>query len=528
MPSLWRWEPNLRRYRNAETGRFIGAKGMVDLRDTFVARQKAQTADLAARLTGGELDTAQWVTQMRQVVKQTYIDEYVMARGGRAQLTQADYGRLGAMLKEQYKYLQGFERDILSGKLTSGQIATRAGMYIDSATQAFERAQAVAVGAPSLPQYPGDGATVCRCITSGESRVLTMRGHVPLLDVRLGDYVLTHRGRFRKVTSLVIKPSESYHEQYWLRAPGGGWVGCTNTHRWLSIDGWKDSSDICNYAIVYYNPFHEELQSMPKMRDTSQQSFQANAVQDVSIGMSLRQLQRLSGGRVSVMRQVAQGAATVAGSTRDDNSRYSAGWHRATATLRRFVRRYEVAGQARWARLRVLLDGGRQETLHLSLSMALATSERPDTEGLYDSSQGPQSNERLSGELGTATLAVTRPLTRRTGACKSRVAESKQNMSSLWQRVHGRTTEGPTADVLFAGLLPQGTTLYDIEVEEDHSYIIEGLVSHNTNCKCHWEIRSRPGGWDCFWRLGPVKTEHCPDCQVNAQTWNPLLVEDRA
>ena len=40
MPSLWRWEPKLSRYRNAETGRFIGAKGMVELRDLFVERQR--------------------------------------------------------------------------------------------------------------------------------------------------------------------------------------------------------------------------------------------------------------------------------------------------------------------------------------------------------------------------------------------------------------------------------------------------------------------------------------------------------
>ena len=162
MPSLWRWEAKLSRYRNAETGRFIGAKGMVELRDLFVERQKAQTADLAARLIGGDLTSAEWVEAMRGVIKQTYIDQYVMARGGRAAMTQADFGRLGQMLKEQYKFLQGFERDLLNGKLTAGQIATRASMYIDSSTQAFERARGVALGAPTLPQYPGDGATVCR------------------------------------------------------------------------------------------------------------------------------------------------------------------------------------------------------------------------------------------------------------------------------------------------------------------------------------------------------------------------------
>jgi hypothetical protein len=162
MPTPWVWEKGLRRYRDTETGRFIGAKGMVDLRDRFVAAQKGRTAELAARLTSGEIDSAQWVKEMRQVVKETYIDQYVMAKGGRGQLTQADYGRIGAMVKEQYKFLQGFERDILNGKVKAGQIAVRAGLYVDSSTQSFERSRSESMGVPTLPQYPGDGATVCR------------------------------------------------------------------------------------------------------------------------------------------------------------------------------------------------------------------------------------------------------------------------------------------------------------------------------------------------------------------------------
>lgn len=162
MPSPWVWEKGLRRYRDTETGRFIGAKGMVDLRDRFVEAQKAKTADIAARLVSGEIDSARFVKEMRQVIKETYIDQYVMAKGGRGQLTQADYGRIGAMVKEQYKFLQGFERDLLNGKVKGGQIAVRAGLYIDSSTQAFERSRSEALGVPTLPQYPGDGATVCR------------------------------------------------------------------------------------------------------------------------------------------------------------------------------------------------------------------------------------------------------------------------------------------------------------------------------------------------------------------------------
>jgi hypothetical protein len=135
---------------------------MLELRDVFVERQKAQTSALASRLVNDEITRAEWVKGMRDVIKQTYIDQYVMAKGGRGNLTQADYGRIGAMVKEQYKFLQGFERDIKNGKMTGGQIAVRSSLYVDSSTQAFERSRAESLGVPKLPQYPGDGATVCR------------------------------------------------------------------------------------------------------------------------------------------------------------------------------------------------------------------------------------------------------------------------------------------------------------------------------------------------------------------------------
>ena len=41
------------------------------------------------------------------------------------------------------------------------------------------------------------------------------------------------------------------------------------------------------------------------------------------------------------------------------------------------------------------------------------------------------------------------------------------------------------AQVLFAGVCRNGASLYDIEVEEDESFVVEGVVVHN--CKCRVE-----------------------------------------
>lgn len=49
-----------------------------------------------------------------------------------------------------------------------------------------------------------------------------------------------------------------------------------------------------------------------------------------------------------------------------------------------------------------------------------------------------------------------------------------------------------------------------------------------TNCACHWEFNllydadGNPTAVECTWLLG--EAEHCPDCQDNAEKWNPLTI----
>ena len=75
-------------------------------------------------------------------------------------MTQSDWGRVGGLLSNQYRYLDNFAQEIANGTLTEAQIGARSGLYVDSATQAFERAKA-ASRFLVLPNYPGDGTSLC-------------------------------------------------------------------------------------------------------------------------------------------------------------------------------------------------------------------------------------------------------------------------------------------------------------------------------------------------------------------------------
>jgi DNA (cytosine-5)-methyltransferase 1 len=72
------------------------------------------------------------------------------------------------------------------------------------------------------------------CFTS-DARVLTRAGYRPISDVRIGDLVLTHRGRWRPVTALMAKHVAETVE---VSAQGTAQTCCTPDHPW-----WTEAAD---------------------------------------------------------------------------------------------------------------------------------------------------------------------------------------------------------------------------------------------------------------------------------------------
>lgn len=160
--SPWEWDQPSKRYRNTETGRYMGSRQMLPLRDEFIDAQKAAAGDLADRLAAGEITTNRYVEEMRGLIKTTYLDEYALAHGGRNNMTSRDFGIVGNMCRDQYGYLNNFAGEINAGELSPAQIRARGRMYIESASRAYERAAAEVRGIPRLSRYPGSGDTACR------------------------------------------------------------------------------------------------------------------------------------------------------------------------------------------------------------------------------------------------------------------------------------------------------------------------------------------------------------------------------
>ncbi len=142
-PFRFEWDPRSARFRNLRTGRYVSVR---EVRRAIEAVLDASPVEgWAEPVADGSMSVGAWHQGMRDEIKRNYLQLYLAGRGGTGMMTARDYGSVGGMIREQYRYLDAFAQEIADGKLSAGQIAMRSAMYINSAREAFERAQRRAV-----------------------------------------------------------------------------------------------------------------------------------------------------------------------------------------------------------------------------------------------------------------------------------------------------------------------------------------------------------------------------------------------
>lgn len=173
MPKYWNYEQSTGQYRvtregatelGIKPGTFVGQQRRIELRDEWSEAQKQITDKLAEDYDNGKIALSDWVKGMRQENRINYTEQYLLGKGGRNNMTQADWGRVGRAVRTQNEFLQGFAQDLMSKEppLTLAQIQARARQYVDGSTSLYERANALGRGMPDLPEYPADGKQNCK------------------------------------------------------------------------------------------------------------------------------------------------------------------------------------------------------------------------------------------------------------------------------------------------------------------------------------------------------------------------------
>lgn len=122
---------------------------------------------LAEQLFVGEISIGQWEEQMRQSIRQVHASCAAIGKGGWDEMTPADWGRLGPVVKEQYRYLHNFAQHISENRDTVSlkYIQARARLYGDGAGKSAVLMQSGIPIEKFLPWLPKDGSTEClnRC-----------------------------------------------------------------------------------------------------------------------------------------------------------------------------------------------------------------------------------------------------------------------------------------------------------------------------------------------------------------------------
>lgn len=158
----WTYDPIRKTYRDPVTGRFLSPSVRVDLRDDYIERRRSGVESLTTGLEHGAYTPDEWRQAMRTEVKKIYTVQYAFGRGGVKQMDRADRRAVGRLVRSQDTYLKRFAEAIEADTLSPAQIANRAQMYLESATQAHEAGLVAAYAGLELSQKPGDGQTECK------------------------------------------------------------------------------------------------------------------------------------------------------------------------------------------------------------------------------------------------------------------------------------------------------------------------------------------------------------------------------
>jgi hypothetical protein len=138
----YQYSPTVARFRNPDTGRWITRVQVREWLDKFIAASQANILAASTSYRAGNTSLAEWQSIVRDEVKDSHLMAEALARGGWGQLTQADFGRTGQRIREQYRYLGAFTAAVRDGtQRLDGQFMNRAKMYSASARSAFYASQ---------------------------------------------------------------------------------------------------------------------------------------------------------------------------------------------------------------------------------------------------------------------------------------------------------------------------------------------------------------------------------------------------
>ena len=114
-----------------------GLEGMLSLRDMFIEAQKSMVSHYAIRLADGDITVQDWYRSMIGVLKQAYMAEFALSKGGLRNMTSKNWETLTLAVTDQVRVFTAFAQNVSLGKTTLEEIIDRAGVYLSGSVTVF-------------------------------------------------------------------------------------------------------------------------------------------------------------------------------------------------------------------------------------------------------------------------------------------------------------------------------------------------------------------------------------------------------
>jgi len=128
---LYLWDERSGRFRSVKTGRYFSQSRVTAALNDVIDAAAAEMKAASVGLQSGSVTLAQWQLIMEANIKNMHLASAAMAKGGWNQLSNADFGKIGSIVKEEYRWLRKFAGEIASGKQPlNGTFLQRAQEYM--------------------------------------------------------------------------------------------------------------------------------------------------------------------------------------------------------------------------------------------------------------------------------------------------------------------------------------------------------------------------------------------------------------
>lgn len=137
--SRYKWNEPAGRYIGPD-GRFVSFGTVRRFLDETLDSHEKKIMTLSSALQERRISLAEWQVGMRDSLKDLHLASGALARGGWAQMSPADYGRVGQELREQYEFLGRFAKQIEDGLPLDGRFLRRTQLYAQSGRVSYTKA----------------------------------------------------------------------------------------------------------------------------------------------------------------------------------------------------------------------------------------------------------------------------------------------------------------------------------------------------------------------------------------------------